>query len=162
MKRYIYSGLILIFSVGAIYSQLPSNFNNQQMLINRIEVNLGLIKNSIQNIMNNPADTPQTRNDLVMSVIKKDGCADEISEILCKEFLQKYISSSDPEVNEKLALVHKMLNLCFLLKTKVDMDFINSLEKKLSEFKEQLKLNYQIDPDYKPSRYRKYRPARNN
>ena len=162
MKKYIFWGLFvfLAFSVGMIYPQLPANFNNQQMLINRIEVNVALIKHLTQNIIDNPVDNPQMRSDLVSSVIKKDACADEISEILCKEFLQKYILSSDPELDIKLAIVHKILNICFLLKTSVDIEFVKTVESEITKFKDHLKLNYQMDPEYKPSRYRKYKPQR--
>ena len=129
------------------------------MLISRIEQNVDLIKNLTQNILNNPSDNSQLQSDFVTGIMKKSKCADEISEILCKEFLQKYILSSDPELNVKLSNVHKMLNLCFLLKTSVDMEFVKALENEFILFKNHLKLNYKMDPDYTPSKYRKYRPS---
>ena len=161
MKKVILATILCICSISSIYAQVGSNFNNQKFLMNKIEVNLELIKNLTQNILNNTADTPQTRSDLVLSINKKERCVNEITEILCKEFLQKYILPNDRDLNEKLALVHKMLNLCFLLKTTVDITSVNEFDTNLQLFKDQLKFNYQNDPEYRPSRYRKYRKSRN-
>lgn len=156
MRHYFLGGLLVLFGISFAFSQIPDNFNNQKNLVSRIEENISLIKNMTQNILDNPANSPQTRSDLVTSALKKDSCSDEISEIISDEFLQKYILPTDPEINVKLLSVCKIMNICFQLKTKVDMDLVQSLEKEFKLFKELMKLNYQIDPDYKPLRYKKY------
>lgn len=162
MKNYFWMMILWILASKSVFCQLPSNFDNQQLLLNVIQENIDLITNLTQNIINNPSENSQMRSDMVTSVLKKDQCADQIAEILCKSFLQKYILDSDPEVAIKLAVVHKMLNLCFLLKTKVDMDLVKSLESNLNDFKERMKLNYQTDAEYKPLKYRKYIPSKKN
>ena len=137
MKKYFFCGLLVILGISYAYSELPDNFNNQKNLINRIEEDVNLIKNLTQNIIGNPADSPQTRSDLVCSIIKKDSCAEDISEVLANEFLQKYIVSTDQSLDVKLLTVHKILNLCFLLKSKVDMELVKSLEKEVMIFKDE-------------------------
>jgi hypothetical protein len=157
MEKALFKGLLFIsFLSGVVFGETTLNFNNQLFIINKIEQNISLIKNLTENILANPADSPQSRSDLVTSVFKKENLAEEISEILCQEFLQKYIQTEDKDVALKQATISKMLNICFLLKTKVDLELIKSLEVQLAEFKKPLKLNYKENPDYKPSRYRKF------
>ena len=159
MNKHFFVTLVCIICFATGYCEIPSNFNNQHMIINRIEENIEIIKSLVKNITENPADTPQFRSDLVSNVMKKERCVDEISDILCKELLQKYILSTDKEVNLKLSVIHKMLNLCYILKTSVDLEYVDSLETELQQLKDQLKLNYQMNPDYKSGKYRKYKNA---
>jgi hypothetical protein len=152
MKNFLIGLLLLSFGCF-VFGNVSLNFNNQQLLINKIEQNIDLIKNLTQNILANPSDSPQARSDLVTSVMKKEILAEEISEILCAEFLQKYIQSEDAEAAIKQSIITKMLNISFLLKTKVDLELVKSLEEQLIQFKKVLRFNYKVNPDYKSSRY---------
>lgn len=162
MRSCFFVGLFALLGISFGFSQIPDHFTNQKNLVIRIDEDLSLIKNMTQNIIASPANSPQTRSDLVTSVLKKDSCADDISDIMGKEFLQKYILSTDPDINTKLLSVCKIMNLCYQLKTKVDVELVQSMEKEVKLFKELMKLNYQIDPDYKPLRYKKYVPPKAN
>ena len=159
MRNYLF--VFMLFIVMG-YSQPPENFNNQETQFNKIEENIKVISNMIESIIYNKADDPQSRNDLVISVLRKDTLSDEISDMLCKEFLQKYISENDPEVGIKLGIIHKMLNLCFLIKTSVDIANIRLLESELEMLRNYMKLNYKKDPYYRPYKYRKYRSKKSD
>ena len=159
----MYKGFFIAFIVAATYSfcELPIKFDNQRDLIEQIEEEIDMISNSMQNILENPANSPQGYNDLVNRVLKKDASADEISNILSKEFLQKYIAIDDVDIEIKLMIIHKMLNLCFQVKNSVDMALVNSLKEELESFKKLMQLNYKKDPDYKDYRFKRYRQRKN-
>lgn len=140
------------------FAEMPA-LNNQQNILNMLEDKAKMLQFLIQNIQENPSDTPQNKNLMINNVIQKDLLTDQFADLLSREFLQKYISSSDTDLTAKLLSIHKMLNLCYKIKTGLDMADVNSLMDELSQFKSYMKLNYKSEPTYKTYRYREYKPA---
>lgn len=128
-----------------------SNFSDQRTLLSYLEDQINELSTTMQNIKNNPLENLENKNNFVVNTIRKENLANNISDILTKEFLQKQISPKDPQLTEKLTLIHKMLNLCYLIQNSTDISNAVSLKKEMSNLKKQIRLNFK--PKIKTKKY---------
>lgn len=153
MRRYV-----LFFIAIASFTFSENIYEKgKRCMAEQIENNISEVKAVVGRLLLNQADTPQKRNNLIQDVLKKDDLIDQIVNILSHDFLQKYITDQDVNLQSKLALIHKMLNLCFQVKSTVDMKIVEELETSFKSFAEMLSISKTRSYQYKPYKYRKYK-----
>ena len=131
LSRVIFFGFI--FAVLTAQSDILKT-NPCLNLVDKIEINLKSISESVENINNNPASVNALNTELIYEEVKKEKCTDEIVNTL-SEFLQKYIASDDVQFEKKLALIHKMLTQTFEMKKSAEMQKVEEFRASFKEFK---------------------------
>lgn len=100
-----------------------------------LDEDLMSLEQIVKEISMNPAQTNQMRNQLVLQIMDKAHYADDVASILSGYFLQERISPKDPDVDEKLKLVHNMLVISYQIKHAVDIQMVMKLKRDLYAFR---------------------------
>ena len=138
------------------FAESTQRFNNQRILISYMENKITELSTVMKNTQNNPLQTPENNNNFIINIREKEIISNNISDILCQEFLQKYISPTDDNLETKLSSIHKMLNLCFLIKTSINPDNVQLLKQEMEEFKKIMRYNFKVDSRYSKKMPKKY------
>ena len=143
-----YITIVFLLFISFAFCESPYGFNNQRTVISYIEENINDLSNIMKSASENPLNSVEDKNNFIVSINQKEFLSDKIANLLCREFLQKYISPSDDNVQAKITSIHKMLNLCSLIKNSMDINNIKSLKKEMGDFKKLMRYNFKIDSKY--------------
>jgi hypothetical protein len=147
-----YLKIFLILALTSVVS-LFSDYNDKiipNSVVDQIEKEIANLKAIVIEINASVSSSPEVKKGLIEAVMKKNRFSDDISEIIIKQFLQKGISSTDPQLDKKLIYIHRMLEILYDIRNTADIKLIDEMEVTVTSFKALI----EVKQDKRESRYR--------
>ena len=138
IRILVVAGMILggLAAQAGAHCQIPCGIYGDETRFTTLHEDVTTIAKSVLKIEEESAVEAPNYNQLVRWVNNKETHADKISDVMLTYFLAQRIKASQPDYEQRLVAIHKIIVLAMKAKQNVDGQIVEDLEAAITAFQE--------------------------